>query len=178
MNSMPPSQHLYSMVVVGNPAFILLPILGLDSLLKATPQSCLLRGSKSCKSVLLGRVVTSLTGVDQAGTQTTIPKGLELELVPILGDIDTGRTVELTATPIQPSEVSLKFEIQIHDDRSRNQVSRPRRIAVSMPRRQLTMNQLPHVPQTVPISTHPPLPHAYSRSSSPSTNTSTNPNIR
>ena len=66
-------------------------------------------------------------GVDQAGS-------LELELVPILGDIDIGETVELTATPIQSSEVSLKFEIQIHDDRSRNQVSRPCRIGVSMPR--------------------------------------------
>ena len=52
MNSIPLSQHLYSMVVVGNPIFNLLTIPGFDSLLKATPQSCLLHGSKSCRSAL------------------------------------------------------------------------------------------------------------------------------
>ena len=81
-----------------------------------------------------GGVATSLTGADQAGTQTAITTDLEPKLVPILGDIDIGVAVESTATPIQSSEVPLKFEIQTHDNRSRNLASRPGHIAVSMPR--------------------------------------------
>ena len=94
--------------------------------------SCMAR--KAVSQPFLAWVATSLTGADQAGTQTTITTDLKLKLVPILGDINIRVAVELTTTPIQSSEVLLKFEIQIHNNRRRNQVSRPSHIVVSMPR--------------------------------------------